>query len=142
MAGAAILCVLIGVFPALLYGILPLPVEYNAWEPVRFGETVLILGAAALFFFTVGKRVLAPHETRLRDADLVYQGMGRTIVAFAGGLQEGFGAIYGIAIGAAHAMYAIGARIMVLERPDVNRGLCGFAALLVLAIAILLGVGL
>jgi hypothetical protein len=68
--------------------------------------------------------------------------MGRTIIALAGGMQEGFAAIYGIAVDAAHTLFMIGKRIMALERPDVNLGLCGFAALLVLAIALLLGAGL
>ena len=52
------------------------------------------MGAAALFFFTFGRKLLAPHETRLRDADTAYVAVGYGLVAFANSLQSAFGAVY------------------------------------------------
>ena len=101
MLGAAALCIVIGVFPALLYAILPYPTSYQAFDPIHIAETLLVLGAAAAFFFTIGKRILEPHDTRLRDADVVYMAAGRGITAFCSGLQAGFGRVYGCATGAA-----------------------------------------
>ena len=49
-----------------------------------------ILGAAASFFFTIGKKILEPHETRLVDFDVLYAAACRGVVDFSGVLQEIF----------------------------------------------------
>lgn len=95
MLGAAALCVAIGVYPPLLYSILPFNgagyVAY-AWNQVL--PTTLILGAAALFFFTFGRKLLAPHETGLKDFDVGYVVVGHGLIVFAAGLQSAFAAVY------------------------------------------------
>lgn len=95
MLGAAALCVLIGVYPPLLYSILPFGGSgYQAYNPTSLLTTLLVLGAAALTFFTVGRKYLTPHETRLRDFDVGYVAVGHGLVMFAGALQGVFGAVY------------------------------------------------
>jgi formate hydrogenlyase subunit 3/multisubunit Na+/H+ antiporter MnhD subunit len=138
MLGAAVLCIAIGVFPALLYAILPYPTGYQAYEPVRLFGTLLILGAAAAFFFTIGKRFLEPHDTRLRDADVVYAGAGRSIAAFCGSLQTGFGAIYACATTAAAGLFDAGKVAMRMENKDVNWNIAMFAGTIVVVVAALI----
>ncbi|MEK6852191.1 MAG: Na(+)/H(+) antiporter subunit D, partial [Candidatus Thermoplasmatota archaeon] len=70
MLGTAALCVFLGIYPAIQFAYLPVSgMDYQPFELIRFLETVAVLGAAAVFFFSVGRKVLAPHDTRLEDAD-------------------------------------------------------------------------
>jgi formate hydrogenlyase subunit 3/multisubunit Na+/H+ antiporter MnhD subunit len=120
MLGAAALCIVIGVFPALLYAILPYPTTYQAFDPIRLTETLLVLGAAAAFFFTIGKRVLEPHDTRLRDADVVYVAAGRGIIAFAAGMQESFRKIFGYVLLVISGIFDAGKYAMRTLEWDLN----------------------
>ena len=95
MLGAAALCIAIGVYPPLLYAILPY--GGSGYQPYALNEVLqacLVLGAAALTFFTLGRRYLTPHETRLRDFDVAYVAIGRGFIVLATELQRGFGAVY------------------------------------------------
>jgi multicomponent Na+:H+ antiporter subunit D len=95
MLGAATLCVAIGVYPPILYAILPYGGSgYNAYDLNTILHASLVLGAAALTFFTVGRKYLAPHETRLSDFDVGYAALGHTVMIFAEKLQSGFALIY------------------------------------------------
>jgi multicomponent Na+:H+ antiporter subunit D len=96
MLGAAALCIAIGVYPALLYSLLPNGGSgYQAYNPNTLLTTSIVLGAALLTFFTVGRKYLSPHETRLRDFDVGYVALGHGVMAFGGALQSAFGGIYG-----------------------------------------------
>ncbi len=144
MLGTAALCVIIGVYPQLLYNILPVavPSEWDAWTLTQLGTSLLVLGAAALVFFTVGRRWLAPHETRLKDADVAYEASGRATVSFGGYVQQGFRLVYEGATDAAHGLFTVGRRAMRLEDKDVNWNLVAFgSALVVVLAAVLVGVG-
>lgn len=144
MLGTAALCIAIGVYPQMLYNILPaaVPSVWNAWAPLQLGTSLLVLGLAALFFFTIGRRVLAPHDTRLQDVDVAYAATGRGFVAFSGRLQSGFRLAYEGATDAALGLFALGKRAMRLEDRDVNWNLVAFGgALVVVLAAVLVGVG-
>jgi formate hydrogenlyase subunit 3/multisubunit Na+/H+ antiporter MnhD subunit len=140
MLGAAVLCVAIGVYPPLLYAILPFGGSgYQAYDLTRVLQTSLVLGAAAVTFFTLGRKYLAPHETRLRDFDVGYVAMGHAVVVFANILLNAFGTIY----------RAITGRIMPAVTRFVGRmqtgllgvnGLVMVVALLILLILIAIGV--
>jgi formate hydrogenlyase subunit 3/multisubunit Na+/H+ antiporter MnhD subunit len=137
MLGAAALCIIFGVFPSLLYAILPYPVDYQAFDPIHVAGALLVMGAAAAFFFTIGKRVLAPHDTRLRDADVLYVGAARSITAFCGSLQGGFSVIYDCATAAADGLVDTGKVAMRMEDRDVNWNIAMFAGTIVAVVAAL-----
>jgi multicomponent Na+:H+ antiporter subunit D len=100
MLGTAALCIAIGVYPNLLYSILPFSGSgYQAYNPNTLLTTSIVLGAAALTFFTAGRKYLTPHETRLRDFDVGYAALGHGVMAFAGALQSAFGSVYGFITG-------------------------------------------
>lgn len=144
MLGTAALCVIIGVYPQVLYNILPVavPAEWNAWSLQPLLSSLVVLGLAALFFFTLGRTWLAPHETRLKDANVVYEASGRATVSFGRAVFRGFGLAYEGATDAAHGLFALGRRAMGLEDRDVNWNLVAFGtALVVVLAAILVGVG-
>ena len=144
MLGTAALCVAIGVYPQMLYNILPDPVPavWNAWAPLQLGTRLLVLGRAAAFFFTVGRRWLAPHETRLKDADVAYAAGARGTVVFADAVQRGFHTVYDGATAAAHGLFALGRRTMGMEDRDVNWNMVAFGGALVVVVAfVLMGVG-
>ncbi|HMA05991.1 MAG TPA: proton-conducting transporter membrane subunit, partial [Methanomicrobiales archaeon] len=136
MAGIAALCLAIGLYPPLLYAILPAPVSYAAYDPVQTLTTLAILGAAALFFFTVGKKVLEPHETGLIDFDALYAAACRSVVDFSAVLWEIFGWVYRRATDAAGALYETGRRAMWGEGRDVNWNLLIFGLTLVILLAL------
>jgi len=92
--GTAGLCVAIGIYPALLLGILPAATTYQPYGFDRLLEASLVLGLAAVFFATVGVRVLAPHETRLRDADAAYAALARGVLSASKTIAVSFAAVY------------------------------------------------
>src|SRR2546428_8052476 len=95
LAAAAI--VLIGVFPALLYGYLPFPVDYSPYTARHVMATLGLLGFTALGFFALLAH-LDPEPTISLDTDWFYRrGLYATVAVTARALArvEGFaGQIY------------------------------------------------
>jgi len=142
MLGTAALCIIIGIFPGLLYAILPVPTPYAAYDMAHVVSAVLVLGAAALFFFTIGKKVLEPHDVPLRDFDLLYEEACRAVCSAARGIQESFGIIYGFATGGARLLFDAGAAAMVMENRDANWNIAMVVAVIVgLVTVVILGAG-
>lgn len=143
MLGAAALCIIIGVYPAALYTLLPYPVTYAAYDPAHVISAVIVLGAAALFFFTAGRTLLRPHDTRLKDVDILYHAAGRGLVAFAGWLRDAFALVYEVATAGALLLFTTGKIAMGWENRDVNHDMAVFFAVVVALVGIMLvGVGL
>ncbi|MDD1718309.1 MAG: Na(+)/H(+) antiporter subunit D [Methanoregulaceae archaeon] len=138
MLGTAALCIAIGVYPQMLYAILPVPTTFEAYGLEQVGMAVLVLGAAAVFFFTVGKKILEPHETKLRDVDVVYLAAGRATVMMAEGLQDAFGAVYRGAVKTGSAFFSAGRALARLENRDLNWCLAAFVGILVIVLCVLL----
>jgi len=143
MLGTAALCIIIGIFPGLLYAILPVPTPYAAYDMAHVLSAVLVLGAAALFFFTIGKKVLEPHDVPLRDFDLLYEEACRAVCLAARAIQEFFRILYGFATGGALLLFDLGRAVMGMEDRDANWNIAMFVAVLVgLVTVVILGVGL
>ena len=143
MLGAAVLCILIGIYPQILYGILPYPTAYLAYDPEHLVSAFLVLGAAALFFFVAGRKILEPHEASLPDFDVAYRGLAHGITAFAGILQVFFVRVYGSVIAAALTLFTAGKYAMGMEDRDANWNLAMFGCVLVALITVvILEVGL
>jgi len=141
MLGAAALCVLIGVYPQILYAILPYPTTYVAYSPVHVGSALLVLGAAAVFFFTIGRKILEPHDSSIKDFDVLYLKAGQGIITFAGGLQGAFITMYDFAKDASQLVFRAGILAKGMENRDVNWNLAMFGSVLVAIMGlILLGV--
>ena len=88
-------------------------------------------------FFTVGRKYLAPHETRLRDFDAGYVALGHGVIAFAGDLQAAFGSVYGFITGRLVPGFSKLARSMQTGLLSVN-GLFMLAALIIALLAVAL----
>ncbi len=75
MGMAAFLCVLLGVFPGVLYSILPNPVEYQPYTAAHILDTLQLLSFAALAFCLLILSGLHPVEMRviLLDTDWFYR---------------------------------------------------------------------
>jgi formate hydrogenlyase subunit 3/multisubunit Na+/H+ antiporter MnhD subunit len=127
MIGTAALCILIGVYPGILYRLLPYPVTYQAFDMAQLAAAALVLGAAAVFFFTVGRKVLEPHETRLQDFDVLYVAAGRGVTVFAGGLQESFQGVYGYAATSVKGLLDAGRYPVRMLDWDINWDLAALA---------------
>lgn len=142
MLCAAALCILIGIYPPILYALLPYPVTYAAYDPAHILSAVLVLGAAAAFFFTLGKDLLSPHDTLLKDADIAYLAAGRGVHACAGRLRDGFEKIYAAATAAALLLFDAGRIAMAMENRDANWNMAVFVGLIVaLTFIVMLGAG-
>jgi formate hydrogenlyase subunit 3/multisubunit Na+/H+ antiporter MnhD subunit len=143
MVGAAGLCILIGIYPQVLYGILPYPTTYIAYAPEHLATALVVLGAAVLFFFAAGRKILEPHEAPVRDFDVVYGGLARGITAFAGILRALFAGVYSYVVAAALALFTAGSYAMGMEDRDANWNLAMFGCVLVaLVTVVILEVGL
>jgi formate hydrogenlyase subunit 3/multisubunit Na+/H+ antiporter MnhD subunit len=143
MLGAAMLCILIGIYPQLLYAILPYPTNYAAYDMTHVISAVVVLGAALLFFFSIGKKMLEPHDTDLKDIDIVYMAACRGITTFALGLRSLFTRIYNSGTYAARMLFVAGSYAMGMENRDPNWNIAMFGSVLVALITIfILGVGL
>jgi len=91
----------------------------------------------------VGRRVLAPHETALRDIDVAYAAAARGVCRGAGALEAAFSWVYGLALSAAGSLFAAGRISAGMEERDLNWNVAVFAVVLVALMAlVLLGVGL
>jgi multicomponent Na+:H+ antiporter subunit D len=97
MALAAAACILIGIFPALLYSALPYPVDYAPYTVRHVTGTLGLLGFTALGFFMLLKH-LDPEPTISLDTDWFYRRGLSTAVAVAHGglarLETGAAAVY------------------------------------------------
>jgi multicomponent Na+:H+ antiporter subunit D len=92
MGLAAAACVLIGVFPGLLYGLLPNAVDYAPYTARHVMATLGLLGFTALGFFVLLKH-LDPEPTISLDTDWFYRrGLPASLGLAQGGLArlEGF----------------------------------------------------
>jgi multicomponent Na+:H+ antiporter subunit D len=72
MGLTAAACIIIGVFPALLYGQLPFPVDYVPYTVRHVTSTLGLLGFTALGFFLLLKH-LDPERTVSLDTDWFYR---------------------------------------------------------------------
>jgi len=125
MLGTASLCVFLGLYPAVQFAYLPVHGEaYQPYDLVRFLETVVVLGAAAVFFFGIGRRVLAPHDTRLQDADVAYAATGRGVTAFAANLAAALAVVYA---GFVRSVAAAGRAARKLQTGDLGWNTVGLA---------------
>jgi multicomponent Na+:H+ antiporter subunit D len=125
MALTAGLCVLLGVWPSLLYGLLPVAVDYQPYTGGHVFETIELLLGAALGFFALGSAVRAKALVT-RDFDRVYRALGRAVATGAGGA---------VSRGAA-GLEALAYRV-VAGRPSVPRAVAppvGYAILTVLVV--------
>ncbi len=72
MAAAAGLCLAIGVYPTMLYNLLPFTVDYTPYTAAHLVETAqILLGTAVVFYLLI--RVLQTHEGTALDVDWVYR---------------------------------------------------------------------
>lgn len=84
MGMAALLCVLLGVMPGLLYRILPYPTHYQPYTADHvIGMLGLLVGTALAFELTLGK--LAGEPTITLDTDWIYRRLGWLILRACGG---------------------------------------------------------
>lgn len=72
MTAGAALCIIVGSAPALLYNLLPYPVNYHPYNGYHIVETLQILGFAALAFFLL-KKYLVPEDKICLDMDWFYR---------------------------------------------------------------------
>jgi multicomponent Na+:H+ antiporter subunit D len=75
MAIAAVLCIGIGVFPSLLYALLPYPVDYQPYTTTHVVTMLQLLLFSALAFTFLMKTGLYPPELRsvVLDVDWIYR---------------------------------------------------------------------
>jgi formate hydrogenlyase subunit 3/multisubunit Na+/H+ antiporter MnhD subunit len=143
MLGIAALCIIIGIYPALLYALLPYTTSYVAYDPAQVIPALLVPGAAALFFFTIGKKILEPHDGALWDFDILYRKVCRGLCVAARGLQEFFRHIYRYAFAGTRLLFDAGTVAMGLENRDANWNIAMFVGVLVaLVTVVILGAGL
>jgi multicomponent Na+:H+ antiporter subunit D len=83
MAVLAILCILQGVVPSILYAYLPVPTDhpYVPWTFWNVMQAFMLLGFSGLAFFFM-RRVIAPHEGLNLDVDILYRAVGSFVLAF------------------------------------------------------------
>ena len=93
MGLAAAACILIGVFPTLLYSLLPFSVDYVPYTARHVTATLGLLGFTALGFFLLLSH-LDPEPIVSLDTDWFYRrGLSPSLALLYGGLErvEGFG---------------------------------------------------
>lgn len=75
MTAGAALCIIVGSAPAILYRLLPYPVDYHPYGAYHIAETLQILGFAAVAFFLL-KKYLEPEDKICLDMDWLYRKAG------------------------------------------------------------------
>ena len=99
MGIAAAACILIGVFPALLYAYLPYPVDYAPYTARHVLATLGLLAFTALGFLSMLKH-LDPEPIVSLDTDWFYRRGSSAVVAFSSGvlvrMEDRVGQIYDV----------------------------------------------
>lgn len=75
MGIAAALCFLQGVYPQMLYRLLPFPVEYTPYTPWHLLQASMLLSFTGLGFWFM-RKVIVPHHGRNLDFDKLYRLIG------------------------------------------------------------------
>ena len=123
--------------------LLPYTTSYAAYDPAHVLSAVLVLGAAALFFFTIGKKILEPHDVPQRDFDILYVRACHGVCLAARWLQELFRMIYASVTAGARLLFDAGILAMGMENRDANWNIAMFVGVLVaLVTVVILGAGL
>ena len=79
MGVAALLCILLGVWPKPLYDALPFPVHYKPYTPDHIVGTMgLLLGTVVAFRILLPE--IKPHQTITLDFDWFYRKLGRGLL--------------------------------------------------------------
>ena len=99
MGIAAAACLLIGVFPALLYAYLPYPVDYAPYTARHITATLGLLAFTALGFFALLKH-LDPEPIVSLDTDWFYRRGSSAVLAFSRGVlvrvEDSVGQVYDV----------------------------------------------
>jgi len=118
MGGAAALCLGIGIFPGVLYGLLPHPVDYVPYTTSHVVQMLQLLLFSALAFTFLMKTGLYPPELRstVLDTDWIY----RRMLPW---MRDGLGLAYNRAVdrslGVARAVVSNAvSHVARLHRPD------------------------
>ena len=87
MGIAAVLCVVIGSFPNLLYSLLPFPAEYHPYDVTHVLTQMQLLLFGALAVVWLMKRKMYPPEIRALniDAEWTYRWLGPRLIRSVGG---------------------------------------------------------
>jgi multicomponent Na+:H+ antiporter subunit D len=127
-AGAA--CVVIGVFPALLYGSLPFPVDYAPYTTRHVTATLGLLGFTALGFFLLLTH-LDPVPSISLDTDWFYRRGAAAVMAFAAGRLSRAQAFVAGLSDVVLQRYVLGtaARLRDIDLRGVDAGIVGIAQL-------------
>ncbi|MDR2354159.1 MAG: Na(+)/H(+) antiporter subunit D [Deltaproteobacteria bacterium] len=81
MGFLAILCLLQGIFPKLLYQYLPYQAavaEFHPWTPWNVIQALMLLGFSGLAFYLM-RKVLTPHKALNLDFDWFYRLLGKAV---------------------------------------------------------------
>ncbi len=86
MGFLAVMCILIGTFPGLLYGILPFPVDYHPYTAVHVvGQLQLLFFSALAFIYLIVNGHYPPEKVGINlDTDLLYRKAARLYVWVSG----------------------------------------------------------
>jgi multicomponent Na+:H+ antiporter subunit D len=78
MALAAGLCLMQGLYPQMLYRLLPNPVHYVPYDAWKLLQATLLLAFTGLGFFFM-RKVIQPHAGRNLDFDALYRLVGKAL---------------------------------------------------------------
>ncbi len=125
MGIAAFACVLIGVFPSLLYAHLPFPADYVPYTPRHVVATMGLLGFTALGFFLLLKQ-LDPEPTISLDTDWFYRrGLGAVLPLVEGALARVDGVVSQTSDGIVRLALATGERLRRIDSRVVDAASLG-----------------
>lgn len=81
MVIAAACCIIYGLYPALLYAILPYPVDYHAFGLSHFAESALVIGAAVAILF-LARKLFVPKDKNVPEFMELYRSCGNGFIWF------------------------------------------------------------
>ena len=79
MGISSVLCLAIGLFPGMLYKLLPFPTEYTPYTPWHLVQSSMLLGFTGLGFYLM-RKIMPPHPSRNLDFDVLYRAFGRGFI--------------------------------------------------------------
>jgi len=82
MGLASLLCVLTGIYPELLYNLLPYPVDFHPYEAGHIVSTLQLLVLTVAGFWLLLGKIMSGEPTTNLDTDWFYRMLGRYLMQF------------------------------------------------------------
>jgi formate hydrogenlyase subunit 3/multisubunit Na+/H+ antiporter MnhD subunit len=110
-------------------------IEYSLLHMIH---TLVTISLTIIFFFVIGKKIIAPHNSRIKYFDAFYKKFDNCLLTISRIIVNVFAKFYIIIVDMSSVFFSIGRVFDIMENRDVNWNLIAFAILLLLIFVLIM----